>query len=90
MFESVAEAERGEQMRRPLSRRIRLLAQDQLRHHDVFEGVEVRQQMVELVDEAERLAPEIRSTLVVEPRGIAAGKPDSPLEAAFEKTYRLQ
>ena len=48
-------------------------AGDELRHHHVLEGGEFRQQMVELVDEADADAADAGARLVVELRAVLPG-----------------
>ena len=49
-------------------------AGDHLRQHDVLQRRELRQQVVELVDEAERAAPQQRAVLVGQAAAIAAAR----------------
>src|SRR3546814_19563632 len=46
--------------------------------------------MVELIDEADLLAPRLRSFTLAQVRHVLAVDPDRALETAFEQTDRLQ
>ena len=72
--------------------RPRATAGDHLRQHDVFERRELRQQMVELVDEAERAAPQQGAVLVGQAAAIAPldqhGAAIGPLEQPGDMQQR--
>jgi hypothetical protein len=59
----VAEPERGQERDGPLASLFRILVADDLRQDHILDGREVRQQVVELVDEAQRLPPQLRALL---------------------------
>src|SRR4029079_2388270 len=61
-----------------------------LRKDDILDCVELGQQVVELVDEAEQVAAEARAALVVEFGGFLALEADRALETAFEQADRLE
>ena len=63
---------------------------DDLRHDHILGGVEIGQQMVELIDEAQRIAAQLRAAFVVEARGLASGEPDRAFESALEEPDRLE
>ena len=86
----MAEAERGKQRNAPFLRGGGHRAVDELGQHDVLERVEIGQQVVELVHEAQRFAPQPRAALVVEAGRFLARDPDRALEAAFEQAHRLE
>ncbi len=66
-------------------------AVDQLRQHDILDRVEIGQQMVELIDEAEPVAARPRCGRAVEQlRGFLAGDADRAVEPALEQADRLQ
>src|SRR3546814_5771447 len=65
-------------------------APDQLRQHDILDRVEIGQQMVELIDEADLLAPRLRPLALLEACYIFALDADYALEPALEQTDRLQ
>ena len=76
--------------RAPKRRHLRVGAPDELRQDDILPRVELGQQMVELVDEAEQLAAEPGTPFVVEPRSLMAIQPDGAGEASFEQADRLE
>src|SRR5437868_14089170 len=90
MVEAVREPERAEQLPCTLPRCPGLGAAHQLRQHDVLDRIELRKQMVELIDEAEQLAPQPRAALVVEARRLFSAEPDRPFKPALDQTHRLQ
>ena len=90
MGEPVGEAERAEQGFGPLPGRRLGRAADQLRDDHILDRGEIGEQMVELVDEAEPLAPRPRAAGLVEIGGLLAPDPDRALEAALEQPHRLQ
>ena len=63
---------------------------DQLRQDDVLGGVEIGQQMVELIDEAEGIAAHPGAAVIVERRGFDPPMRIDPAEAAFEQADRLE
>ena len=85
MLEPLAKAERAEQLLGALTGRLRLGAADELREDDIFGRVELGQQVVELVDEAEQVAAKPRAALVVE---LAASSPCSRIEPSNPPSSR--
>ena len=63
MIETLRQAKGAEQLFRALVRRRRVAASDQLRKDHIFDSVELGKQVVELIDEAEKVAPEPRAAL---------------------------
>ncbi len=63
---------------------------DHLRQHYILERVEVRQQVMELVDEAQMVAAHRGTARTVELRGLAAGNTYRSLEPAFEQPDGLE
>jgi hypothetical protein len=55
----------------------RLLARTGIdrRHFDIFQRIEIGQQLVALEDETEMLAPELGQLIGLEPRDVASGEP---------------
>jgi hypothetical protein len=51
----------------------RFRAMDQLRQHDILGRVEIGQEMVELIDEAQRIAAHRGAAVGIEPGGFLAG-----------------
>ena len=90
MVKPVAEAQRREQRIRAFLRSIGSGAMDELWEHDVFERIEVGQQVVELVNEAQRLAAQARAALVVQAGGLLARDADRALEAALQEADGLE
>ena len=76
MAEPLAKPDATQQCRRLVTRRTARDAGDHLRDHDVFERRELRQQVMELVDKAERRAAQQRAALVVEAAAFLAGDAD--------------
>src|SRR5206468_3625953 len=62
----------------------------QLRKHNIFGRVELRKQMMELIDETEEVAPEPRPVVIVQLGGLLTLQPDRALEPAFEQADRLK
>src|SRR6476646_9070700 len=90
MIEPVLEAKLGQKLLRPRTRRIPVAASNELGKNDILPRTELRQQVVELVDKAERLAPEASPSLIVHRRSFLAAELNGAFEAAFEKADRLQ
>ena len=84
MIEPGAEPERSQQVLRTVASRLQLRAPDQLGKDDILARIEIRQQVVELIDKAERVAAKLGAPVIVECRRLAAVDPDRPLETAFE------
>src|SRR3546814_11119009 len=63
---------------------------DLLRQHDIFDRVEIWQQMMELIDEADLLAPRLRPLALFEARDILAIDADRTAESAFAQADCLQ
>ena len=89
--EPLAEPERAEQRSRPARARLAAVgAADELRQHDILDRVEIGQQMVELVDEAERVAAHAVRPSSSSVGRLLAGDLDRAAEAALEQADRLQ
>ena len=80
----------AEQLFGALARRFRRRAVDQLRQDDILARVEIGQQMMELIDEAEASRRSRVRPVVVELRRFLARDPDRAFEAALEQADRLQ
>jgi hypothetical protein len=63
---------------------------DQLRDDDILLGAEIGEEVVELIDEAQRIAAEAGAPVIVEPGGFLALDRDRAFEAAFEQPDRLE
>src|SRR5690606_7763435 len=85
-----AEAEAGEQALRALVGFGARRAAHEPGDDDILECVEIGEQVVKLVDEAERVAPCRGALGIVEPARLAPPDPDRALEAALEQADRLQ
>src|SRR4051794_19742840 len=90
MVEPLREPEYAKQLLGPLSRRLRLGAADQLRKHDIFGRVELRKQVMKLIDETEEVAPEPRASVVVKLGGFLTLQADRAFESPFEEPDCLQ
>ena len=85
-----AEPQHGQQLRGARLRLARGHAADQLRHHDVLERRELRQQLVELVDEAHRAAPHARTLRIAQARAVDAVDDDAPAVGRLEQAGDVQ
>ena len=90
MVQTLSQSERAKQLPRPLMRGLHIGTVHQLRKDDILHRVELRKQMVKLVDEAEQLAPEPGAPLVVQLRCFLALQSDGPLKSAFEQADGLK
>ena len=90
MVKALGKTERAEQLLCAYSRGLRLGAEDELWQHHILDGIELGQQVMELIHEAEELAPEPRSSVIVEPRCFLAAQPDRALKAPLEQANRLE
>src|SRR5262245_18998891 len=63
---------------------------DDLRQENILKRVEVGKQMVELINETERVTAQGGAAVIVERRGFLAGDADRALEPAFEQADGLQ
>src|SRR3954452_6116112 len=90
MIEALGQPERTQQLPRPLPRRFGRRAAYQLRQDDVLDRVELREQVVELVDEAEKLAPEACAAFIVQARRLFSRETDGAFEAALEQADGLK
>jgi hypothetical protein len=86
----MAEAERGEQSSGALVCFLAGAVLDELGQHDIFGRVEVRQQMVELIDEAELIAAHAGAPVRIELRRLLSGDPDRAAEPALKQPDRLK
>ncbi len=69
---------------------IRLGTADQLRKDDILSRIELGKQVMELIDETQRLAPKLRASVIVQLRRLPALHSNRTLKAALEQAYRLQ
>ena len=90
MVEPLTQPQLGQQLGRPGARRIGFGTEDQLRQQDILGGVEIGQQMVELIDKAEHVAAKIGALVIVEARGFLAADQDRAFEPALEQPDRLE
>jgi len=90
MVKALRQSEHAKQLLGPFARRPWVDAMHQLRQHDILDRVELRQEMMELVDEAQEVAAEARAAIVVEVGSLFTAQPDRPFEASFEQTDRLE
>ena len=88
--EPLAESEGREQLGRAAAGVLGGGAADQLGNDDVLRRREIRQQMMELVDEAQRVAAQPGAAVIVEAGRFLAMDADRAFEAAFEETDRLE
>src|SRR3546814_19446942 len=59
-------------------------AANQLRQHDILDRGEIGEQMVELIDETDLLAPRLCPLALAQPRDVLAVDADDAAEPAFE------
>ena len=90
VVETLAEPERAEQAVGAFDGLRARCAADHLRQHDILARVEIGQQVVELVDEAQGVAAQRGAPVIVEARGFLAGDTDRAFEPAFEQPDRLE
>src|SRR5215469_4685033 len=90
MISAFAEPHPFQQCLRSLGCRFAWLASDHLRHDDILQRTELRQQAVELIDEADSLAPELRARAVIEPIGPDSGDLDVTGARPFQKPGDVQ
>ena len=76
--------QRGEQRFGAVVRGNRRRAADQLRQDDIFDRVEIRQQMVELIDEPQLVTPHVGAPRRIQLDRLDAGDADRAAEPAFE------
>ena len=76
MFEPFTQTERAKQFLRPVLALDTRPASDELRKDHILNGVEVRKQMMELVNEANVISPDRRPLIFPKPRRIDAGDLD--------------
>jgi hypothetical protein len=86
----MTDAERGQQLRGSLLRRRALGAVDELRQDDVLRRVEIGQQMMELIDEAEPVAPHRGAPCGIELCRLFAHDADRAVEPALQQAHRLK
>ena len=63
---------------------------DDQRQQHIFKRIEVGQQVMELINEAQRIAAQGGAAVIVERRCLAPGNADRAFEAALEQANRLQ
>ena len=90
MIQPIGEPEGAKQVPGAISRRLHGRPTNELRENNILDRVEFGQQVVELIDEAEKLAAQSRAPVVVKAGRFLAVEPDRPLEAALEQSDRLQ
>src|SRR6185369_11125016 len=90
VIETLTEAQLAEQVPRSFARCVRFGTAHELRNDDVFERVELGQQVMKLIDEAEQVPTQPRPAIIVELGCFLPRQPDRALEASLEKTDRLQ
>ena len=90
MVEPLAQPERGQQRRRPLPRRSGFGTVDQLGQDDILACIEVGQEVMKLIDEAERVTAEVGPRIGVERGGFDTGNADRAFEPAFQQADRLK
>src|SRR5215211_7400002 len=90
MFEAFGEPERPQELLRPGAGCAGIRISHELRKDHVLRRIELRQQVMELVDEAEKLPPQAGTALVIELARFLACEADRTLEATLEQTDRLQ
>jgi hypothetical protein len=84
MIEPLRKPQGSEELLGPLARSLRVGAVDELRQDDVLDSVEFRQEVMELVDEAQEIAANPGSAIVVEVRSFLAVQPDRTFKPALE------
>src|SRR3546814_18065067 len=62
-----------------------LFRSDELRQHHGFDRVEIGQQVMELIDEADVVAPHGRALVLAKPGRVDSGDLDSTAEASFQQ-----
>src|SRR5438270_1937576 len=90
MIQPFGEAERAKQVLGAISCRLHARPTNELRENNILDRVEFGQQVVELIDEAEKLPAQSRAPVVVKAGRFLAVEADRPLEAALEQSDRLQ
>ena len=85
----MAQTERRQQFGRARLRIAALGAMNELRQHHILDRVEIGQQVVKLIDEAEAVAPRRRARGGVLLRYLDPGNADRPAKSAFEQPHRL-
>src|SRR5690349_9456820 len=90
MIETLAEADGGQQAAGFCCGLIASLTGDAWRHGDVLEGGEFRQQMMELVDEAERLTADFGAAALGQMRGGLAIDEDLTRGRLFEQARDVE
>jgi hypothetical protein len=88
--EPLAETDPAQQLRRLHARRAARDAGDHLRDHHVFERREFGQQMVELVDEAERRAAQYSAPLIGKTAAFLAGDPHLAGSGPLQEPSQVQ
>src|SRR6185295_359008 len=90
MIEPPRQPERAEQLLRPRPGRVRPGAAHELRDDHILQRAELRQQVMELIDEAEQVAAQAGSAVVVELCGFLPLELDRPGEAPFKQSDGLE
>src|SRR5207302_2882200 len=85
-----AEADQGEKAARPLACRAARDARDHLRQHDVLESREFRQEVMELVDEAEMPATDRRAFAVGHTAALLAADQNLAAIRPLEQTRDME
>jgi hypothetical protein len=90
VIESIGQPKGAEQLARALPGGVGRGPAYQLGQHDILDRIEFRQQVMELVDETQELAPQPCPALVVQLRSLLAGETDRAFEPALEQPDGLQ
>ena len=90
MIETFRESDSGQQLGGARVRFALAAALDELRHRDVLDRREFRQQLMELVDEAHGRAADTRAVVVLHPRAVTAPDDDLSAVGRFEETRGVQ
>ncbi|MND70946.1 hypothetical protein D3C80_624640 [compost metagenome] len=88
--QAMAQAHAFQQRRGPLARFADGGAADQQRHADVLQGGELRQQVVELVDETQGAVAQQAAGGFAEGGQLLAGQPDAALARGIQATQHVQ
>ena len=90
MAAALAKAHVVEQLRRPLRRNLLRQRADHLRHHHILQRRELGQEMVELVDKADVIAPDRRALIVAHGAAGLAAHIDLALIGTLQQAGQMQ
>src|SRR5687768_9811925 len=90
MVQPLRQAKLAEKVLRALASVGGLRAMNDLRQQHILQRVEVREQMVELIDEPERIAAERGAAVIVQRRRFPTRDPDRAFKPSLEQPDRLQ